>query len=81
MLELLIEEVSGHDFADYMQEEILTPLGMNHSSFTWSKDFEPPVPYGYDLKTGLCQFMSTLEKHLAAYLPAPKISPPFSQQA
>jgi CubicO group peptidase (beta-lactamase class C family) len=50
LLELLIEEVSGRDFADYMQEEILTPLGMNHSSFTWSKDFEPPVPYGYDLK-------------------------------
>jgi CubicO group peptidase (beta-lactamase class C family) len=50
LLELLIEEVSGRDFADYMQEEVLTPLGMDHSSFTWSKDFEPPVPYGYDLK-------------------------------
>jgi CubicO group peptidase (beta-lactamase class C family) len=49
LLELLIEEVSGRDFADYMQEEVLTPLGMDHSSFTWSKDFEPPVPNGYDL--------------------------------
>jgi CubicO group peptidase (beta-lactamase class C family) len=50
LLELLIEEVSGRDFADYMQEEILTPLSMDHSSFTWSKDFEPEVPNGYDLK-------------------------------
>lgn len=50
LLELLIEEVSGRDFADYMQEEVLTPLGIDHSSFTWSKDFEPPVPNGYDLK-------------------------------
>jgi CubicO group peptidase (beta-lactamase class C family) len=50
LLELLIEEVSGRDFADYMQEEILDPLGMHHSSFTWNKDFEPPVPDGYDLK-------------------------------
>jgi len=50
LLELLIEEVSGCDFADYMQEEILNPLGMHHSSYTWSKDFEPPVPNGYDLK-------------------------------
>ena len=50
LLELLIEEVSGRDFATYMQEEILNPLGMHHSNFTWSKDFNPPVPYGYDLK-------------------------------
>jgi CubicO group peptidase (beta-lactamase class C family) len=50
LLELLIEEVSGRDFADYMQEEIIDPLGMHHSSFTWSKDFEPLVPNGYDLK-------------------------------
>ncbi|MFO7882754.1 MAG: serine hydrolase domain-containing protein [Kosmotogaceae bacterium] len=50
LLELLIEEVSDRDFADYIQEEILTPLGMHHSSYKWSKDFEPPVPNGYDLK-------------------------------
>ncbi len=50
LLELLIEEVSGRDFADYMQEEILNPLETHHSSYTWSKDFEPPVPNGYDLK-------------------------------
>ena len=50
LLELLIEEVTGRDFAEYMQLEILNPLGMEHSSFNWSESFEPPVPFGYDAK-------------------------------
>ena len=48
-LELLIEEVTGRDFADYMAEEVLGPLGMNHSAFTWNGNWQPAVPYGYDL--------------------------------
>lgn len=48
LLELLIEEVTGRDFAEYMEEEILIPLGMTHSSFNWSKNWEPGVPIGYD---------------------------------
>lgn len=50
LLELLIEEVTGQDFEKYMEGEILTPLGMNNSSFVWSQEFHPAVPYGYDLK-------------------------------
>lgn len=50
LLELLIEEVTGRDFAGYMEEEVLVPLGMDHSSFTWSEKWYPPVPTGYDLK-------------------------------
>lgn len=50
LLELLIEEVTGRDFAAYMEEEIFLPLGMNRSTFTWSEDLEPAVPTGYDLK-------------------------------
>lgn len=33
MLQLIIEEVSGQTFEDYMQKEILNPLGMTNSSF------------------------------------------------
>jgi CubicO group peptidase (beta-lactamase class C family) len=47
ILELLIEEVTGRDFAAYMDEEILEPLGMNRAGFEWSEDFDPPVPNGY----------------------------------
>lgn len=49
LLELLIEEVTGCEFSEYMGREILIPLGMNNSNYTWSKDFNPPVPFGYDL--------------------------------
>ncbi len=47
ILELLIEEVTGRGFAEYMQDEILTPLGMHSARFEWSKDFTPPVANGY----------------------------------
>ncbi len=49
ILELMIEEVTGRDFAEYMKNEILLPLGMERSNFTWSDSFTPPVPNGYDL--------------------------------
>lgn len=47
LLELLIEEVTGQVFEDYMQQEILQPLGLQHSSFEWSQDWNPAVPTGY----------------------------------
>lgn len=34
ILQLIIEEVTGLKFEDYMQTQILDPLGMTHSSFT-----------------------------------------------
>ncbi len=49
LLELIIENITGRDFAEYMAEEILLPLGMTQSSFNWRDDFDPPVPVGYDL--------------------------------
>jgi len=49
VLELLIENVTGRGFSEYMEEEIFLPLGMEKSSFTWSEGFDPPVPFGYDL--------------------------------
>lgn len=33
VLQLLVEEVSGRAFADYMREEVLRPLGMSYSDF------------------------------------------------
>lgn len=49
LLELLIEELTACDFSEYMKREILIPLRMNNSSYTWSEDFNPAVPFGYDL--------------------------------
>lgn len=50
LLELVIEKVTGRDFAEYMKEEVLLPLGMEEADFIWREDWEPPVPYGYTLK-------------------------------
>lgn len=35
LLQLIVEEVSGQAFADYMKENIFQPLHMTHSSYTW----------------------------------------------
>ena len=50
-LELLVEEASGHDFADYMQTEILTPLGMRSASYDWQDDLYRALAPGYDLQS------------------------------
>lgn len=48
ILELLIEEVTGMCFSDYMEQEVLLPLGMKHSSFDWRSRFANSIPNGYD---------------------------------
>lgn len=49
LLELLIEEITGRDFAEYMKNEVLYPLGMNDSDFEWSQKSLASVPLGYTL--------------------------------
>ncbi|MCG2590750.1 beta-lactamase family protein [Rhodohalobacter sp. WB101] len=49
LVELLIEEITRRDFAEYMKSEILEPIEMNRASYNWSESFDPPVPLGYDL--------------------------------
>jgi CubicO group peptidase (beta-lactamase class C family) len=50
LLELMIEKVTGRDFAEYMRDEVLLPLGMDHSHFVWSESYDPPVANGHDQK-------------------------------
>jgi len=50
LLELLIEEVSGLDFADYMKKEVLLPIGIQHSDFDWVDSLASSIPHGYDDK-------------------------------
>lgn len=49
ILELLVEEVTGRDFAEYMEAEVLHPLGMESSTFAWREDFRREIATGYDL--------------------------------
>ncbi|MEC4684468.1 MAG: serine hydrolase domain-containing protein [Nitrospirota bacterium] len=50
VLELLVEEVTGRDFAEYMKEEILIPLDMHNSGFAWNETLNTAIPTGYDLQ-------------------------------
>jgi CubicO group peptidase (beta-lactamase class C family) len=45
VLQLLVEELTGRPFADYLQAEVLAPLGMTASSFQWSRTFETARPH------------------------------------
>lgn len=38
LLQLLVEEVTGQAFADYMLTSVLQPMGMNNASFSWVED-------------------------------------------
>ncbi len=48
LLQLLIEEVSGRPFNDYMRAEILRPLGMVHSTFILGPGDEAGVAQFFD---------------------------------
>lgn len=47
LLELLIEEVTGESFENYMQREVLIPARMTRATFEYSPEFEPPLATGY----------------------------------
>jgi len=50
LLELLIEEVSGENFSEYMEKEIMLPLKMDDSSYSWSKNWSPKLARAYDIE-------------------------------
>lgn len=50
ILELLVEEVTGRDFGEYMRAEVLRPLGMERSTFVWRHELAGDLATGYDLR-------------------------------
>ena len=50
VLQLLIEEVTGESFADYMQGAVLTPLGMTDSSFARTPELIARTATPYDFR-------------------------------
>jgi CubicO group peptidase (beta-lactamase class C family) len=50
ILELLVEDVTGRPFDEYMRDQILLPLGMQDSGFTWDRGRHGTCPSGYDLR-------------------------------
>ncbi|MDJ0838027.1 MAG: beta-lactamase family protein [Acidobacteriota bacterium] len=48
ILQLLIEELSGQSFNDYMKAQVFRPLGMNSSDFTWPEPIKVRTAIPYD---------------------------------
>ncbi|HEX9950857.1 MAG TPA: serine hydrolase [Rubricoccaceae bacterium] len=48
LLQLLVEEVTGRPFADYMRDEVLVPFGMTRSTFALTPDILAAAARPYD---------------------------------
>ena len=51
LLGLVVEKVSGQPLHSYVQDHIVTPLGMSHTSFPTTNAFPEPHPHGYTMQT------------------------------
>jgi CubicO group peptidase (beta-lactamase class C family) len=89
MMQLVIEEVTGESFPDYMQREILEPLGMVNSRFGWASELGsdvaaghnwgnrplPPVQFTVSAAGGLYATAPDMARFIAATAPGPNGEP------
>ena len=88
ILELLVEEVSGLRFADYMQQAVFAPLGMTRSTYDFLGDREniaasltadgevaPFYRYAAAGATGLATSANDLLRFMQAQLPSAEAAP------
>jgi CubicO group peptidase (beta-lactamase class C family) len=87
VLQLLVEELTGQPFADFMQAEVLEPLGMRASGFQWQQTIATACPHDADggrmphfafaeqAAAGLVTTAPELARFLAAALPGPEGEP------
>jgi D-alanyl-D-alanine carboxypeptidase len=51
LLGLVVQKVSGEPLHSYIQDKILAPLGMSHTSFPTTNEFPDPHAQGYTVQT------------------------------
>jgi len=88
VLQLLVEELTGRPFADFMAAEVLAPLGMAASGFRWSRTAGtarphdaggrpgPDFAFAEQAAAGLVTTAPDLARFLAAALTGPAGEPP-----
>ena len=87
--ELAVEEATGESFAEYMQREVLDPLGMTNSSYgltaelrthaavahDWYNNPLPEYQYSTQAQGGLRTTPADLALFMAAHMPGPNGEP------
>lgn len=80
LLELMVEHVTGRDFSEYMDKEVLNPLGMDASTYSWPESRShllatghllsgvPVLPYVYPTRAsgGLHTTVNDVARFVAA---------------
>ena len=75
LLQLVIEEVTGETFSTYMQDAVLDPLGMVHSSFEWRADLRPATAVAYnESEVPLPNYLFTEKAAAGLYTTAPDLA-------
>lgn len=64
-LQKIVEAITRKPIDVFLQEDVLLPLGMTHSSFVWQPDFENVALPGH-LATGVLQGMEKYSKPIVA---------------
>jgi CubicO group peptidase (beta-lactamase class C family) len=67
-LQKVVEQVTGKQLDDYMQEAVFGPLGMTNSSYVWRKDFEAHAATGHDSEGGIATMLKPEEANSASSL-------------
>lgn len=89
ILQLLIEEVSGESFENYMQQAVFRPLGMAHSSYYWTPaqgstlaafydvDSKPATHYRFSAVAAVSLYttVSDVTRFVQAHLPGKQGEP------
>jgi Raf kinase inhibitor-like YbhB/YbcL family protein len=88
VVQLLVEELTGRSFAEFMQAQVLGPLGMTASSFRWRRTAAtarphdavggrvPDLAFAEQAAAGLVTTAPDLARFVAAALPGPHGEPP-----
>jgi len=90
IVQLLIEDVTGEPFADYIQREILEPLAMHRSHMGWTPELQAAAPRAYGARGERLPFLRNIEtsagglvgpvtdyaRLVAATMPGPHGEPP-----
>jgi CubicO group peptidase (beta-lactamase class C family) len=90
ILQMVIEDVTGKSFADFMQQEVAKPLGLASLEWVWTPELERRAPTPYDdqqsdvgyrqlacqaIGSDICT-VSDFARFVAAAVPGPHGEPP-----